>query len=172
LVNLNNSESKTPAQTEEKSNDAQTNNRNSSEKSTASKIPFPHEQDVPSNDQTPTPHHGTRTRKPTGFYNEKKLEKAGETHLATVNEDLLDSGGAEYALFADKQDWFHELVEEALTANLEDTPSIHEALNGPEKEKWLEAMGEELKQITKVEIFTIIETPPNTNVIDGKWVLR
>ena len=33
-------------------------------------------------------------------------------------------------------------------------------------------MHEELKQITKVETFTIVKTPPNTNVIDGKWVLR
>jgi len=127
---------------------------------------------VPSNNQTPTPHRETHTRKPAGFYNEKQLEKAGETHLTTIDEDLLDSGRAEYALFADKQDWFHELVEEALTANSEDTASIHEALNGPEKEKWLEAMGEELKQITKVETFTIIEAPANTDVIDGKWVLR
>ena len=127
---------------------------------------------MPSNNQTPTPHRETHTRKPAGFYNEKQLEKAGETHLTTIDEDLLDSGRAEYALFADKQDWFHELVEEALTANSEDTASIHEALNGPEKEKWLEAMGEELKQITKVETFTIIEAPANTDVIDGKWVLR
>jgi len=33
-------------------------------------------------------------------------------------------------------------------------------------------MHKELKQITKVETFTIVETPPNTNVIDGKWVLH
>jgi len=52
------------------------------------------------------------------------------------------------------------------------TPLVHEALNGPEKEEWLEAMGEELKQITKVETFTVIEAPSNSNIIDGKWVLR
>ena len=33
-------------------------------------------------------------------------------------------------------------------------------------------MGEELKQLTKVETFTVIEKPPDTNIIDGKWVLR
>ncbi len=85
---------------------------------------------------------------------------------------MLDSGGAEHALYAGNQDWFAELIEEALTANPEDTPSVQEALDGPEKEKWLEAMHEELKQITKVETFTIVETPHNTNVIDRKWVLR
>jgi hypothetical protein len=162
----------TLTETEEKSADTQANAQNSPKIPTQSKIPFPHEQNIPNDDETNTPRRETRTRKPAGFYNEKQLEKAGETHLATVNEELLDSGGAEFALFADKQDWFHELVEEALTANPEDTPSIHEALNGPEKEKWLEAMGEEFKQITKVETFTIVEAPPNTNIIDGKWVLR
>ena len=93
-------------------------------------------------------------------------------HIAAVDDELLDSGGAEYALYAGNQDWFTELVEEALTANPEDTPSVQEALNGSEKEKWLEAMQEELKQITKVETFTVVETPHNTNIIDGKWVLR
>ena len=83
----------------------------------------------------------------------------------------MDSGGAEYALFADKPDWFCELVEEALIANPEDSPSVQEALNGSEKEKWLKAMEEEIKQITKVETFTVIEAPSNTNIIDGKWVL-
>ena len=137
------------------------------------KIPtqsFSHKQNISNNDQTATPCHGTHSRKPAGFYNEKQLEKAGKTHLATADTNL-DSGEAEFALFADKQDWFYKLVEEALTTNPEDTPSIDEALNGPEKEKWLETMGEELKQITKVETFTIIEAPPNTNIIDGKWVL-
>jgi hypothetical protein len=171
-VNPNNFESKILAETEEKSADMQANAQNSPKIPTQSKIPFPHEQNIPNDDETNMPHRETRTRKPAGFYNEKQLEKAGETHLATVNKDLLDSGGAEFALFADKQDWFHELVEEALTANPEDTPSIHEALNGPEKEKWLEAMGEEFKQITKVETFTVVKAPPNTNIIDGKWVLR
>jgi hypothetical protein len=149
----------------------QSDAQNSPEIPTQPKILFPHEQDISNDDQTTTPRRGIRARKPAGYYNEKRLEKAGETHMTTIDENL-DSGGAELALFADKQDWFHELVEEALTANPEDTPSIHEALNGPEKDKWLEAMGEELKQITKVETFTVVETPLNTNVIDRKWVLR
>jgi len=141
-------------------------------------IPFPHEQEAPitnepNNNQGPTLHRGTRTRKEAGFYNENQLQKAGESaHIATVDDEVLDSGEAEHALYAGNQDWFAKLIEEALTTNPEDTPSVQEALDGPEKEKWLEAMHEELKQITKVETFTIVETPHNTNVIDRKWVLR
>ena len=78
------------------------------------KIPFPHEKDISNDDQT-SPRRGTHARKEAGFYNENRLQKAGEAHLATV-EDISDPRGAECALFADKQDWFHELVEEALTA--------------------------------------------------------
>ena len=171
LVNPNNSELKTADENEEKSTETQINNQNIPEKSiTPAKVPFPHEQNILNNDQT-SPCCGTRARKEAGYYNENRLRKAGETHMAVV-EDISDSGGPEHALFGDTEDWFNQLVEEALTANREDEPPVHEALNGPEKEKWLEAMGEELKQITKVETFTVIEKPPNTNIIDGKWVLR
>ena len=176
IVNPNDSESTSttpevekPAENEQ---NTQLDDQNSPEIPTQSKIPFPHEQIISNDDQAATPRRGTCTRKPAGYYNENQLQKAGEAHLATVDKDLLDSGGVEFMLVADKQDWFHELVEEALTANPEDTPSVHEALNGPEKDKWLEAMGEEFKQITKVETFTIVEAPPNTNIINGKWVLR
>jgi len=64
------------------------------------------------------------------------------------------------------------LLEEAFTANPEDEPPIKEPLEGPEKDKWLTAMHDKLKQITKVETFTIVKTPPNTNVINGRWVLH
>jgi hypothetical protein len=46
------------------------------------------------------------------------------------------------------------------------------ALKGDEKEKWIEAMGEELQQLVKVNTFTVVKAPRDANVIDGKWVLR
>ena len=169
-VNPNSSELKVSDENENKSTEAQVDDQNiPKNSSTTAKIPFPHEKDISNDDQT-SPRRGTRARKEAGFYNENRLRKAGEAHMTTV-EDTLDSGGAEYALFADKPDWFRELVEEVLIANPEDSPSVQEALNGSEKEKWLKAMEEEIKQITKVETFTVVEAPSNTNIIDGKWVL-
>ena len=168
LANPNSSELKASDENEKKSTEAQTNDQNIPENpSTPTKIPFPHEQNIPDDDQT-SPRRGTRARKEAGFYNENRLRKAGEANLATT-EDISDTGGAEHTIFTDS---FHELLEEALIANPEDEPPVHEALKGPEKEKWLEDMGEELRQITKVETFTIVEAPSNTNIIDGKWVLR
>lgn len=104
-------------------------------------IPFPHEQEAPinnkpSNDQDSTLRRGTCTRKEAGFYNENRLQKAAESaHIAAVDNELLDSGGAEYALYVGNQDWFNKLVEKALIENPEDILFVHEALNETEKEK-------------------------------------
>jgi len=62
-----------------------TNDTTSSQPPT--KVPFPHEQNPPTDnepnqDQNSTSHRGTRARKEAGFYNENQLQKAGEgTHL-------------------------------------------------------------------------------------------
>ena len=66
------------------------------------------------------------------------------------------------------------LVDEMETALAisEDEPSLREALNGDEKEAWLDAIDAELSQMEKVNAWAPVVPPPNANMIPSLFVFR
>ena len=52
------------------------------------------------------------------------------------------------------------------------TPSYEEARKRPDWPKWEEAIRKELNSLEKMGTWRLVKRPPNTNVVDSKWVLR
>ncbi|KAJ0179281.1 hypothetical protein K1T71_004993 [Dendrolimus kikuchii] len=50
--------------------------------------------------------------------------------------------------------------------------TYEEAINGPEKEQWLQAIADELKSFEENQVWDIVDTPKNGSVVQCKWVLR
>jgi hypothetical protein len=54
---------------------------------------------------------------------------------------------------------------------INDTPTVEEALAGPQREKWLEAMENERQQLRQYGVYTVTNLPPTDKATDTKWVL-
>ena len=52
------------------------------------------------------------------------------------------------------------------------TPMYEEARKRPDWPKWEEAIKAELNSLEKMGTWRLVRRPPNTNVVDSKWVLR
>ncbi|QRW09874.1 Retrovirus-related Pol polyprotein from transposon TNT 1-94 [Ceratobasidium sp. AG-Ba] len=52
-----------------------------------------------------------------------------------------------------------------------DNPSYEDAMNGPERDKWLRAMQEEYDQLVQMKTFELTSPPSDKNIIQNKWVL-
>ena len=50
--------------------------------------------------------------------------------------------------------------------------SYVDALNGNEKEKWLEAMDAEIESLKKRGTWKLVALPPKKNLVTNKWVYR
>ncbi|KAG8703200.1 hypothetical protein FRC09_004302, partial [Ceratobasidium sp. 395] len=51
-----------------------------------------------------------------------------------------------------------------------DSPSYEDALNGPERDKWIDAMQNEYNQLLRMKTFEYARAPTGKNVIGNKWV--
>ncbi|KOB68780.1 Retrovirus-related Pol polyprotein from transposon TNT 1-94 [Operophtera brumata] len=58
------------------------------------------------------------------------------------------------------------------TTSIEDGMTFVEAINGPEKQQWLQAMAEELQSFKGNKVWEIIDAPDNVSVVQCKWALR
>jgi len=54
----------------------------------------------------------------------------------------------------------------------EDPQNFKEAMNRVDKDKWLNAMNEELESLSKCKVWTLVNRPLNKNVVSNRWVLR
>ena len=88
---------------------------------------------------------------------EKDRSKAVQSGLLMILDIYRQVSVSVFSKIAKKPDW---------------TGLSNTTLKGDEKEKWIEAMSEELQQLVKVNTFTVVKAPRDANVIDGKWVLR
>jgi len=50
--------------------------------------------------------------------------------------------------------------------------SFRDAMSGPDRAKWLDAMNDELNAMSKNNVWTLVDRPPGTRVISSRWVLR
>ncbi len=53
-----------------------------------------------------------------------------------------------------------------------DTPSLQEALRGPEAVKWIEAIKTEFAAIEKNNVWKLVELPINRKALNTRWVLK
>jgi hypothetical protein len=52
-----------------------------------------------------------------------------------------------------------------------DNPTYEEAINGPDKDKWIKAMIEEINSIRQIETARLVKLPRGRKLIGVKWVL-
>ena len=45
-------------------------------------------------------------------------------------------------------------------------------MEGPESEKWLEAMKSEMKSLYKNEVWTLVDIPEGRKAIENKWIFK
>ena len=66
-----------------------------------------------------------------------------------------------------------EQVETALVTLAEDEPENYkEAMASPDAEKWRSACTEEYDTLMGYHTWTLVEKPPNTNIIGSHWTFR
>ena len=53
-----------------------------------------------------------------------------------------------------------------------DEPSLKEAMNSIHKDKWLEAMQDELASLTENGVYELVTLPVSAAALSGKWVLK
>ena len=53
-----------------------------------------------------------------------------------------------------------------------DEPSLKEVMNGIHKDKWLEAMRDELASLTEKGVYELVTLPVSAAALSGKWVLK
>lgn len=54
----------------------------------------------------------------------------------------------------------------------EDEMTYAEAISGPEKQQWLQAIAEELQSFEDNQVWEIVDAPNGASVVQSKWVLR
>ena len=57
----------------------------------------------------------------------------------------------------------------AAKINASDNPRWHEAMNGPDRAGYWEAMKAELSTLTKLKAWTVVSLTPDMNVLDSTW---
>ena len=57
-------------------------------------------------------------------------------------------------------------------ATYSDEPSMKEAMSGLHREKWLEAMEDELASLTENGVYELVPLPERAAALSGKWVLK
>jgi Reverse transcriptase (RNA-dependent DNA polymerase)/gag-polypeptide of LTR copia-type/Integrase core domain/GAG-pre-integrase domain/Zinc knuckle len=60
----------------------------------------------------------------------------------------------------------------AYLASAENTLTLHEALRGTEREKWMQAIKSELDSLKENETWNLVDLPKNSKVVGTKWVLK
>ena len=53
-----------------------------------------------------------------------------------------------------------------------DELDLKQAIDGPYRERWLEAMRDELASLIENEVFELCELPLGATAFTGKWILK
>ena len=97
-------------------------------------------------------------------------EKKSEEYLGEIDD---------FEIYCEEEDYENDSVNTALLASTmaseSDPETYKEAINSPEREKWVEAMREELKSHEKCKtwnIIPLIELPKNASIVKAQWIFR
>jgi hypothetical protein len=53
-----------------------------------------------------------------------------------------------------------------------DNPTFKQAINGPDKGRWIEAFEKELASLNELDVYELVERPPKANVMKGKVICK
>src|SRR4051812_10158585 len=68
---------------------------------------------------------------------------------------------------------FYGQLVNAISADESDEPaSYKEAMEGPESEKWLEAMKYEIDSMYTNNVWTLVDIPEDRKVVENKWIFK
>jgi hypothetical protein len=55
----------------------------------------------------------------------------------------------------------------------QDKPATYmEAMEGPESEKWLEAMKSKIRSMYDNQVWTLVDIPSDCKVVENKWIFK
>ena len=83
-----------------------------------------------------------------------------------------DGGGVEHAGVVDCESGIDYAMATVLESVEGLQPTYEEARKRPDWPKWQEAIKVELNSLEKTGTWRLVKRPPNTNVVDSRWVLR
>src|SRR5580765_6358588 len=111
-------------------------------------------------------------------------EEPGSDHGEEIQDDaeVQDQGGAQdYNLVRDRSRrqiqppvryGFEELAAYALLTSSGDHSTFRDALNSPEKDRWMGAMQEEMASLKKNETWDLVPLPKGKRAIGCKWIYK
>ncbi|PPQ83944.1 hypothetical protein CVT24_005864 [Panaeolus cyanescens] len=117
-----------------------------------------------------------------GFYLDKNLEARGsarlsllESHISSLlamHDEIRDQYGSSFITVPEVTQAIYFALTTGATGS--DTPTLEAALNGPDGDKWLDAIKSETDQIFKMDTMEIVEEDPKDlpNIIGSGMVLR
>ena len=112
----------------------------------------------------------------------------GDQDISSIEYPVEDDEDDEFPGEPSTLTYYEERLDEAATTNIayalmaiamlssltssNSNPTYKQAVNGPDKEKWLRAIAEEYDAIIANHTWDIVDYTPNLNVLSGKWVLK
>jgi hypothetical protein len=59
-----------------------------------------------------------------------------------------------------------------MLTDLDEPATKTEAMEGPESEKWLEAMKPEIRSMYDKQVWTLVDKPSDRKAIENKWIFK
>jgi hypothetical protein len=69
-------------------------------------------------------------------------------------------------------EWFGDHVLSVMLIDQDEPATYTEAMEGPEFEKWLEAMKPEIRSMYVNQVWTLVDIPNNCKAIENKWIFK
>ncbi len=98
------------------------------------------------------------------------LKAAGIAACVLEDDGSLELSRMDYEI--SEEEWFANIVEEALVTTNGELDSIQEAMRGPEKWEWKDTVEKELSQVKGLCTYDIIPTPPEVNIAKNRYTFH
>jgi hypothetical protein len=69
-------------------------------------------------------------------------------------------------------EWFGEPILSVMMTDLDEPATYTEAMEGPESEKWLEAMKLEIRSMYDNQVWTLVDIPSDRKAVENKWIFK
>ena len=69
-------------------------------------------------------------------------------------------------------EWYGNLVCNVMLVEQDEPTNYKEAMEGPESEKWLEAMKSEIESMYDNKVWTLVEIPEGRKAVENKWIFK
>jgi len=69
-------------------------------------------------------------------------------------------------------EFYGNLVQTVLLVELDEPANYKEAMEGPESEKWIEAMKSEIRSMYDNQVWTLVDIPDDRRAVENKWIFK